>query len=202
MVDSGIGRLLIASLHQAIAEIAPTRLDFYEHWLTPGGLRDGRMGLAPFGAVLSFLRREGQETYQAVMTHAGTHSAEWTVADIGAVERRVLRTLPSGLRARAVLGVGRRLVRASCERSRATVRLRRGSGTMEIRDSVFCTLREAAADPMCGYYAAAVTRLFALFQIDADVSVRECRASGGAGCTLDVTVRGALAEPAVPAEAA
>ena len=59
MVDAGIGRLLISSLHQAIGDVAPTRLEFYESWLTPSGMRDGRIGLAPLGAVLSFLHREG-----------------------------------------------------------------------------------------------------------------------------------------------
>ena len=58
MVDAGIGRLLIASLHQGIADVSPTRLEFYENWLSPTGMRDGRIGLAPLGAVLSFLQRE------------------------------------------------------------------------------------------------------------------------------------------------
>ena len=58
MVDAGIGRLLIASLHEGIADVAPLRLEFYENWLSPAGMRDGRIGLAPLGAVLSFLYRE------------------------------------------------------------------------------------------------------------------------------------------------
>ena len=31
--DARIGRVLIASLHQAIADVLPTRLGFYENWL-------------------------------------------------------------------------------------------------------------------------------------------------------------------------
>ena len=58
MVDAGIGRLLISSLHQGIADVSPNRLEFYENWLSPAGMRDGRIGLAPLGAVLSFLHRE------------------------------------------------------------------------------------------------------------------------------------------------
>src|SRR5918992_1431230 len=64
MVDAGIGRLLIASLHQGIADIIPARLPFYENWLTPPGLRDGKFGLAPLHAVLSFLRLEGRASYE------------------------------------------------------------------------------------------------------------------------------------------
>ena len=60
MIEAGIGRLLVASLHQGIADLLPTRLEFYEAWLNPVGLRDGRIGLAPLAAVLSFLRQEGE----------------------------------------------------------------------------------------------------------------------------------------------
>ena len=68
MVDAGIGRLLIASLHQGIADVVPTRLPFYENWLTPPGLSSGRkFGLAPLHAVLSFLRLEGEPTYTQIM---------------------------------------------------------------------------------------------------------------------------------------
>ena len=41
MIEAGIGRLLVASLHQGIADLLPTRLEFYESWLNPAGLRDG-----------------------------------------------------------------------------------------------------------------------------------------------------------------
>ena len=41
MNEAGIGRLLVASLHQGIGDLLPTRLEFYEAWLNPSGLRDG-----------------------------------------------------------------------------------------------------------------------------------------------------------------
>src|SRR6185295_701169 len=65
MRDAGIGRVLVASLHQGIADILPTRLSFYENWLSTGGLREGTIGLAPLYAVLSFLRQEG-DAYQMI----------------------------------------------------------------------------------------------------------------------------------------
>ena len=60
MSEPRIGRLLVASLHQAIAESLPLRLEFYENWLKPLGLlkRGQAIGLASFNAALSFLRRE------------------------------------------------------------------------------------------------------------------------------------------------
>src|SRR4026207_1139194 len=54
MIGAGIGRLLVASLHQAIADLLPTRLEFYEAWLNPTGLRDGRIGPAPPGGGRRF----------------------------------------------------------------------------------------------------------------------------------------------------
>ncbi len=56
--------MLIASLHQGISDLIPTRLEFYENWLHAIGMRDGKIGLAPLAAVLSFLRQEG-ESYDA-----------------------------------------------------------------------------------------------------------------------------------------
>jgi len=70
MREAGVGRVLVASLHQAIADILPTRLSFYENWLNAEGLREGTIGLAPLYAVLSFLRQEG-DAYGLITTRAG-----------------------------------------------------------------------------------------------------------------------------------
>jgi len=78
MREAGIGRVLVASLHQGIADILPTRLGFYENWLNSEGLREGTIGLAPLFAVLSFLRQEG-DAYRMITTRAGEYAAEWTV---------------------------------------------------------------------------------------------------------------------------
>jgi hypothetical protein len=58
MIEAGIGRLLVASLHQGIADLLPTRLEFYESWLNPSGLRDGRIGLAPLARCSAFCVRK------------------------------------------------------------------------------------------------------------------------------------------------
>ena len=48
MSEPRIGRVLVASLHQAIADVLPTRLEFYENWINVNGLarRDDRAGAA------------------------------------------------------------------------------------------------------------------------------------------------------------
>ena len=86
MREAGIGRVLVASLHQGIADILPTRLDFYENWLNAEGLREGTIGLAPLHAVLSFLRQEG-EAYQIITSRAGEYAAEWTVESMLPMQR-------------------------------------------------------------------------------------------------------------------
>src|SRR3989449_1088596 len=94
MREAGIGRVLVASLHQGIADILPTRLSFYENWLNAEGLREGTIGLAPLYAVLSFLRQEG-EAYQMITTRAGEYAAEWTVASMPPRAGAAASTRPS-----------------------------------------------------------------------------------------------------------
>src|SRR5690606_28859610 len=110
MVDAGIGRLLVASLHQGIADVAPARLPFYETWLTAPGLQHGKVGLAQLHAAPSFLRREGRIPYERIMTRAGQYGADWEFIELRGFERGVVRRLPQTLRARAAMTFGRRLV--------------------------------------------------------------------------------------------
>jgi bacteriochlorophyll 4-vinyl reductase len=196
VVDVGIGRLLIASLHQGIADAAPTRLPFYEVWLTPPGLGDAKFGLAPLHAVLSFLRLEGQVAYDKIMRRAGNYTADWGYADLSAFQRAVVRRLPLALRTRAALYLSRRLFQKTFRASRASARVRKGNGTIDIEASVFCAIREIAQWPMCVFYSAAVERFLRRFDLDAVVDVAQCKASGGSGCTMTVTIRGQRVEEA------
>ena len=104
--DARIGRVLVASLHQAIADVLPDRLEFYENWLTVPGLREGTIGLAPLSAVLSFLRLEG-EAYNKTMARAGEYAADWTVSSMSTLEKRVISALPTVLRTRGAFRTGR-----------------------------------------------------------------------------------------------
>src|SRR6476619_4709677 len=106
MSEPRIGRVLVASLHQSIGDVLPNRLEFYENWLNVSGLREGTIGLAPLSAVLSFLRTEG-DAYDRVTSRAGEYAADWTVNNISGFERRVILSLPAGLRTRAGLRTAR-----------------------------------------------------------------------------------------------
>lgn len=198
MSEPRIGRVLVASLHQSIADVLPDRLEFYENWLSVSGLREGRIGLAPLSAVLSFLRREG-EAYGDVTERAGRYAAEWTVRGLPAVERRVVRLLPAPLRARAALRTARALVRTTYPGSRAIVRVRRGVASIDLRGSLFCEVREASALPLCGFYRAAIAHVLQLFAVDVEAQVVECRAAGARrGCAFTIRVRRAGPAPESP----
>ena len=188
MSDARIGRVLVASLHQAIADVLPTRLEFYENWLNVAGLREGTIGLAPLMAVISFLRTEG-DPYFPVVASAGRYAAEWTVRGLPKLERRLTAALPVPLRSWAALRTVRSLVRATYPGTRAIIRFRRSVASIDLRGSLFCEVRDPSPLPLCGYYAAAIGRLLELFDLRAVARVVECRAAGGGRqCLLSVSV--------------
>src|SRR5436190_12531136 len=125
MREAGIGRVLVASLHQGIADILPTRLGFYENWLNAEGLREGTIGLAPLHAVLSFLRQEG-DAYEIITTRAGEYAAEWTVASMSPLKRTLIKTAPNWLRGRLLLRVAAQLARSTYRGTRMISRLKGG----------------------------------------------------------------------------
>ena len=198
MRDGGIGRILVAALHQGIADLLPERQEFYESWFSPAGLRAGRIGLAPLTAVLSFLRREG-DGYARVMHRAGEYAADWTVDGLSHLRRAVLRALPRRLRVRLALGVARDLVRQTYAGSRAIVSMRRGGATVDIRSSIFCGVREPAPAPLCGFYAAAFARVLARFDLPAAIEITSCRGTGRGGCFVAIRLSPAESSTGEPA---
>jgi hypothetical protein len=190
MKDARIGRVIVASLHQAIADVLPQRLEFYENWLNSHGLREGTIGLAPLLAVISFLRTEGR-AYPQVMGRAGEYAADWSLASMSPVRRRLILMLPAWFRARAALGVARGLIRESYSGSKATTKVRKGVATVALHGSLFCTVRETSPAALCGYYASLIERVLKLFQIPAEAQTARCRALGQPGCELTVGLAGA-----------
>ncbi|HEY8551306.1 MAG TPA: hypothetical protein VIL35_15215 [Vicinamibacterales bacterium] len=187
MSEPRIGRLVVATLHEAIAETLPLRLEFYENWLQPLGLlqQGKQIGAASFSAALSFLRREDPPTlYDQVTRRAGELTAEWTFAGLPWTRRQWVRILPARLRARAALRMARGLARAGYPGSRLIASLDGGTGRIEVRGSIFCQVREAVDAPLCGFYAGLIVRLFAVHGLDATCTPTRCRASGGHSCEL------------------
>jgi hypothetical protein len=188
MTEPRVGRFLVASLHQAIAEVVPDRLAFYENWLSVSGLRDGRIGLAQLMAVFSFLRLEG-EAYEDVTTRAGGYAAEWTFTGLSAFERRAMSLLPARLRPRAALRMVRHLVRATYPGCRVIARLDGRQAALDLHGSIFCQVREASPRPLCGFYVAAVQRILELTTVPGEARLVSCRAArGGQGCVIAVAL--------------
>ena len=152
------------------------------------GLREGTIGLAPLQAVLSFLRQEG-DAYEAITTRAGEYAAEWTVESMPPVQRALIKAAPAWMRARLLLALVRRLVRKQLPGSRAIARLKKGHASVDVRASIFCTVRQPVAQPLCGFYAAAFTRLLALFNVPARTEVVACRGTGEPTCLVALLER-------------
>ena len=189
MSEPRIGRVLIASMHQAIQDVLPNRIEFYENWLSTSGLREGTIGLAPLSAVLSFLRLEG-DAYNQITTKAGEYAADWTVTGMPNLERRIIQALPESWRVRSALRVARTLVTTTYPGTRALTKLRGARASVDLRGSLFCEVREASMLPLCGFYAAAIARVLGHFSLPADVQVNECRGAGARkGCVLAVVLQ-------------
>ena len=183
MSEARIGRVLVASLHQAIADVLPDRLEFYENWLNARGLRRGSIGLAAVTAVLSFLRCEG-DVYAEIVTRAGEHAAEWSMMGIGRLRRAFIMTLPRRMRARMAMSLARDVIRDAYGDSRAIMRTRRGVTRVDIRGSLFCEVRERSDRMLCGYYLALVRRLLELHRVSSAGAIDACRAAGAGSCLL------------------
>ena len=188
MRDPGVGRVLVASLHQGIADILPTRLGFYENWLNAEGLRGGTIGLAPLYAVLSFLRLEEGDAYHLITARAGEYAAEWTVESMAPMQRSAIKAAPTWLRRRLLLWLARKLVHTSYPGSRAISKVRRGTARVDVRASIFCSVREPVAHPLCGFYAAAFMRQMALFNLRSRAEVISCRGTGETSCVLTIAL--------------
>jgi len=208
MSEPKIGRLVVASLHQAIAEAIPLKLEFYENWLKPLGLlKEGRViGAASFSAALSFLRREEpRERYHEITRRAGELAAVWTFDELSWSRKRWLRVLPTRMRLRAALRLAREIARSAYPGSRIVFRLHREGGQVEVRGSVFCQVREKVERPLCGFYEGVIVKLMELLTIQAQVRLARCRAAGGATCQIQLlwdTSRVPAPAPGAPATAA
>jgi predicted hydrocarbon binding protein len=93
-----------------------------------------------------------------------------------------------------LLRLATQLVRSSYQGSRAISRLRRGTASVDVRASIFCTVREPVLQPLCGFYAAAFTRMLTLFNVHARTEVVTCRGTGGQTCVMKVALNGQTEE--------
>ncbi len=186
MTGAGIGRTLVASLHQAVAEHLPSRAEFYAPWLHSESLRTPRVSVAGIRAALSFLRLE-DSAYDRVVRRAGSLAAEWTWQRLSGLRRAWLRALPVPLRARAACRLVRDVATEAWEDTRVTVRWRRGVGRLTIGPSLFCSVRSQVPDSLCGFYAAALDTYLRELDVECEVRIGQCAACGDGPCGITVT---------------
>jgi len=181
-------RLLVASLHQAVAERLPTRLEFYEHWLDTHKLRHDSNAPARVMAALSFLRREDSE-YDHVMTLAGRFAVDWEIESWPGLLTGILRGLPVFARRWIVVRLAARLLRRLGVAHRLKVRWHRDLVEAEVMESVFCDVRATSTTPLCVFHAAAITRFLDQFGLGVSVDLKTCRVVAGDACCMVIDMR-------------
>ena len=186
MSEARIDRLLGAALHQAIADLLPMRLDFYESYLRPRGWREDAVNLAPVTAVLSFLRHEEPGTYDAVMVRAAAYASEWWLARQAWHFRRSRRLLPAWMRLRQAGRLAKQHFEHAYRGTKVRVRVTRRRLELEIRGSIFCNSRETADGPHCRYYLAFLEALLAADPLPRTAAIAACRALGGEHCLITI----------------
>lgn len=186
MSEARIGRIVVAALHEALADHLPLRLEFYESYLRPMGMRAGTIGVAPFTAALSFLRTEGH-AYEPVVRAAGGLAGDWAFAELPAIRRALLRRLPRAWRERVAMKLAARLAGMTVRGARGRLAGRRGERSLVITGSPFCGTRQRPDAPLCGFYAAALQRFFELLDVASGADVVACRATGAEACVVRVT---------------
>ena len=189
MSEARIDRLLAAALHQAIADLLPMRLEFYESYLRPRGWREDAVNIAPVTAVLSFLRHEDGEYYDAIMVQAASYASTWWMAAQPWHVRVGGRLLPVPMRLRQVGTLARRHFERSYRGTKVRVRVRRRRLELEIRGSIFCGTRDHDQHPHCRYYLAFVEALVAGDGVDYAGDIAACRAIGGDHCVVGLLAR-------------
>ena len=91
------------------------------------------------------------------------------------------------MRARAALGLGKRLILATVRESKVKTRFNGTTAGIDINSALFDQLRDPATIPMRAFYASAIDRLLAHCAVDADVTVTNDQPGAW---SLAITVRG------------
>jgi len=72
--------------------------------------------------------------------------------------------------------------------------MRKEAVSIDLRGSLFCEVREASVQPLCGFYASAISRTLQLFAVPGEAQMDACRAAGGGPvCSMSVIIRQATA---------
>ena len=182
--DATVRRVLLASLHQAIGEVLPARLGFYERWLNPSG-PDVTLGVASFMAMLTFLHQEG-EAFELISSRAGHLAAVRSFQELPSLKRAYLRLLPRRARARKAIGLLAQILPSLYPETRVDTTRRRSTVFVGVDGSPFCAVRGSADPPSCSFYSSTITTFLQLLNLGPSVRVSRCRSTGVKSCLLVV----------------
>ena len=177
----------MASLHQGIADLLPTRLEFYESWLNPPGCATAASAWRRWRRCSASCARKG-EPYQLIAARAGEYTAEWSGGRPAGVQaRRSSGAAPPRLRVHLVMRLARRWCAApTAAAARSSAGARAGArSTSAGRFSARCAI--ASRQPLCEFYASALRRLMQLFSLDVEVGPEQCRATGAGQCLMVIS---------------
>lgn len=199
MSEARIDRLMAAAIHQAIADLLPSRLEFYESYLRPRGWREDAVNLAPIAAVLSFLRHEDAGTYDTVMTRAAEYAATWVYDALPWRVRTLGKLGPGWMRLRRLGRLGRLHLERSYRGTRVAIAVRRGQLDAEVLGSIFCSSRDHTSAPHCRYYLVFIETLLRRDGLTVvESTIDACRADGGTVCRMRLVTDGRTAASPSP----
>ena len=188
MSNGKIGRLVVASLHQAIGECLPTRLEFYEYWLDTRKLGNEAIGRTQLATTFSFLRHENGQ-YAKVLALAGRYTADWTVESWSGLRQASLRGLPSFVRRWIVLRMAARALRRLGTSRKVRLSGQNNLVMAALYDSIFCDPRVSVSMPLCGFFESALTRFLEHFDLFVDTEMTQCRSVYGERCIVMIRTR-------------
>lgn len=111
-----------------------------------------------------------------------------------AMRRRMMLALPRWWRVRSVLKMAARTIRQGYEPTKAVARIRRGAARLEIKDSLFCRVREPQPAPLCDFQAALIVQMLSRFNLPATFRIEQCMGTRGDACAVAIDVTPAIAE--------
>lgn len=185
MKEDSVERLFLASIRQALEDIAPEQLEVFQKWFDPADRRP-RFHIAPVMGAVSYLSRD-PALYEKVMDRAGRYASDWSYEHLSPVERKLWSSLPLAGRERAV----KRLLRAGLKNVHRDGRLearREGPKLVVIvSNSIFCRT-VTGNGPLCLYYASLFKGLMERAALGWSLVVESsCGGQGRPECQFEAT---------------
>jgi hypothetical protein len=183
-MDNGlVERKFVASLHKALEDLAPERLEIFKKWFDPADRRP-QFHIATVIGAIGYLRRS-PDLYHKVMEKAGHYASQWSCLDLPRIERKFRFRLPFG-RDRLVKHLLQRGLK-SIHRDGELETARDGDKlVVTVSNSLFCRTEKNGGEPTCEYYSALFAGLLDCTHENwSSITESACRAQGDSSCRFE-----------------